>query len=279
VYDPTHQSIRNFSILYSSEFRKIMMERKKKADEEESRTSIKNIFPTLFDFFTTPPATEDSPAPAARLVMFGPGLESVNTKLVVHKIVNARSSTFSVEKCLQGLPGGVGSGVRVRYKHMYSFDLMCLYSNSARVREVNKMERLDPSLNRMLVEDSMGQVTMQPSVVQLLSTIHGLVFVADSTVENKEKERFTEEMDLIQKELMLMLESLSGSHKSIPLIVLSCRRSNAASHRSLEEITQGLCLQHLQRPWGVFEVCCEDMKGVEKGLDWLLDFLNRKQDG
>ena len=27
----------------------------------------------------------------------------------------------------------------------------------------------------------------------------------------------------------------------------------------------------------MFEVCCEDMKGVEKGLDWLLDYLYRSK--
>ena len=30
------------------------------------------------------------------------------------------------------------------------------------------------------------------------------------------------------------------------------------------------------RPWGVFDVCCEDMKGVQKGLDWVLDHVGRK---
>ena len=30
------------------------------------------------------------------------------------------------------------------------------------------------------------------------------------------------------------------------------------------------------RPWGVFDMCCEDMKGVQKGLDWVLDHVGRK---
>ena len=30
------------------------------------------------------------------------------------------------------------------------------------------------------------------------------------------------------------------------------------------------------RPWGVFDVYCEDMKGVQKGLDWVLDHVGRK---
>ena len=30
-------------------------------------------------------------------------------------------------------------------------------------------------------------------------------------------------------------------------------------------------------PWGVFEVCCENMRGVEKGLDWVLHHLAKKR--
>ena len=30
-------------------------------------------------------------------------------------------------------------------------------------------------------------------------------------------------------------------------------------------------------PWGVFEVCCENMRGAEKGLDWVLHHLAKKR--
>ena len=41
-----------------------------------------------------------------RLVLFGPGIESEHTKLLVHKIVSARSSTFDAVEFIKGLPGG-----------------------------------------------------------------------------------------------------------------------------------------------------------------------------
>ena len=41
-----------------------------------------------------------------RLVLFGPGIESDHTKLLVHKIVSARSSTFDAVEFIKGLPGG-----------------------------------------------------------------------------------------------------------------------------------------------------------------------------
>ena len=42
--------------------------------------------------------------------MSGPGIESEHTKLLVHKIVNARSSTFDAVEFIKGLPGGEVSG-------------------------------------------------------------------------------------------------------------------------------------------------------------------------
>ena len=29
--------------------------------------------------------------------------------------------------------------------------------------------------------------------------------------------------------------------------------------------------------WGVFDVCCDNMRGVEKGLDWVLHHLAKKR--
>ena len=53
--------------------------------------SISDLLPRLLAFYVALPAEQQC---SARLVLFGPGIESLNTKLVVEKIVNARSSTF-----------------------------------------------------------------------------------------------------------------------------------------------------------------------------------------
>ena len=50
-----------------------------------------------------------------RLVLFGPGIESEHTKLLVHKIVSARSSTFDAVEFIKGLPGG-----KIFYKDLNS---------------------------------------------------------------------------------------------------------------------------------------------------------------
>ena len=168
--------------------------------------SIKDILPRLLAFYVSLPAEEQC---SARLVLFGPGIESANTKLLVHKIVNARSSTFDAVEFIKGLPGGIGSGVRINYKHMYNFDLMCLYSNSESIRESiycnRSSARLEPEINRMLVKDSSnGKLAIQPSIVKLLPTIHALVFAVDTSISSRE--RVVEEVEVMRKELGLMLE-------------------------------------------------------------------------
>ena len=210
AYDPRVQGNREISVIYSPEFRRIMIEKNGKAKQDPFRAmlenSIKDILPRLLAFYVSLPAEEQC---SARLVLFGPGIESANTKLLVHKIVNARSSTFDAVEFIKGLPGGIGSGVRINYKHMYNFDLMCLYSNSESIRESiyrnRSSARLEPEINRMLVKDSSnGKLAIQPSIVKLLPTIHALVFAVDTSISSRE--RVVEEVEVMRKELGLMLE-------------------------------------------------------------------------
>ena len=165
VHDPTLQGNREMSVIYSAQFKKIMIEKNQsrgKNAQDPFRTMLENsigdILPKLLAFYVNLPAEEQC---SARLVLFGPGIESENTKLLVHKIVNARSSTFDAVEFVKGLPGGIGSGVRINYKHMYNFDLMCLYSNSERMREDifndrGYSARLDPAFNRILHQELGG---------------------------------------------------------------------------------------------------------------------------
>eukprot|EP00092_Neocalanus_flemingeri_P010169 GFUD01010959.1.p1 GENE.GFUD01010959.1~~GFUD01010959.1.p1 ORF type:complete len:400 (+),score=126.28 GFUD01010959.1:108-1202(+) len=276
AYDPNVQGNREISVIYSPEFRRIMIERKGKAKQDPFR-AMKDILPRLLAFYVSSPEEYFS----ARLALFGPGIESTNTKLLVHKIVDARSSTFDAVEFIKGLPGGIGSGVKINYNHMYNFDLMCLYSNSESIRETvyhnRNGARLDPNLNRMLVKDSTGKLAIQPSIVKLLPTLHALVFAIDTAVDSREK--VAEEVEGMRKELGVMLESQSKFNLCIPLLVLACRNESVGANCfiSLEEIIVGLELLEMKSPWGVFEVCCENMRGVEKGLDWVLHHLAKKR--
>jgi len=282
AYDPSVQGNREISVIYSPEFRRIMIEKNGKAKQDPFRAmlenSIKDMLPRLLAFYVSLPVEEQC---SSRLVLFGPGIESVNTKLLVHKIVNARSSTFDAIEFIKGLPGGIGSGVRINYKHMYNFDLMCLYTNSESISESiyknRSSARLDPDLNRMLVKDNTGNLAIQPSIVKLLPTIHALVFAVDTAVECMEN--VVVEVGVMKKEFEVMLESMAKFHKSTPLLVLACRNESegASCFISIQEIIEGLNLQEMKSPWGVFEVCCENMRGAEKGLDWVLHHLAKKR--
>jgi hypothetical protein len=58
----------------------------------------------------------------------------------IFKVVNSHTCLFNALDFVNGLPGGFGSGVRIDFRKMYKFDLMCLYTNSQRVREHQKGE-------------------------------------------------------------------------------------------------------------------------------------------
>ena len=207
VCDPGIQGNREVSVLYSAEFRRIMMERNK-AKPDPFRVmlenSIKDMLPRLLAFYVQLPQEEQC---SARLVLFGPGIESPSTRHLVHKIVNARSSTFDAVEFIKGLPGGIGSGVRINYKHMYNFDLMCLYTNSEIIRERlylgNRAGRLDPDLNRMIVKTGNG-LQLQPSILKLLPTLHCLLFAVDTAMGVGEK--LEEVMAVVRRELEVVTQ-------------------------------------------------------------------------
>ena len=65
--------------------------------------------------------------------------------------MNSHTSLFDALSFVSGLPGGFGSGVRIDFRKTYTFDLMCLYTNSARVRETQRgIDRLLAANNRLL---------------------------------------------------------------------------------------------------------------------------------
>ena len=89
---------------------------------------------------------------------------------------------------------------------------------------------------------------------------------------------------------------MSKFHQSTPLLVLACRSGavEADSCMTLQDIIEGLKLQNMKwlegiieilsdllllsfSPWGVFDVCCDNMRGMEKGLDWVLHHLAKKR--
>jgi len=283
IHDPTLQGNREMSVIYSTQFKRIMIEKninRNKQVQDPFRSMLENslgdILPKLLAFYVNLPAEEQC---SARLVLFGPGIESEHTKLLVHKIVSARSSTFDAVEFIKGLPGGIGSGVRINYKHMYNFDLMCLYSNSATIRnsvisEKGYFARLDPQLNKILTHDLSGKPVLQSGISKLIPTVHALVFAIDATSKNDVDE---DNLDVMRQELGVLLESQEKFNTPTPVLILSCYTLSRNIFWTPSQIVIGLRLNSLSRPWAVYQVCCDNMKGIEKGLDWVLHHLAKRR--
>ena len=73
------------------------------------------------------------------------------------------------------------------------------------------------------------------------------------------------------------MESQEKFNTPTPILVLACYNLTRAKCWTLSEIVTGLRLRTLSRPWGVFHVCCDNMRGVEKGLDWVLHHLSKRR--
>merc|ERR1719411_1693354 len=126
-----------------------------------------------------------------RLIMFGPGIESDHTQLS-DRILNSHDNGLNATDLVPALvPGGFGSGVRIEFKQISSFDLICLYINSKRVRSNLKgSSRFLKENNRLLIKDATEQTdgVLHQHVLKLLYTLHGLIFVVCDQSEDVKHE-------------------------------------------------------------------------------------------
>jgi hypothetical protein len=239
-------------------------------------------------------ANDDDP----KLALFGPGIESPYTKHLVHKMVTSHTSLFDATGFISGLPGGFGSGVKIDMRKSRAFDLVCLYTNSAKVREGRAAAtRLNAANNLLLVGDVVvgdagGQQSspaLHPSVLRLLPTLDALVFSLDATglAEMSADER-SEALHWHRTELELMTGGLSTVEAgregaATPVLVLCCRREGAGSGArgvwpTPAELANGLGLRRSDaRPWAAFEVDIESMDGLARALDWILYHCQKKR--
>lgn len=218
---------------------------------------------------------------STRLALFGPGIESPRTKLLVHKVVNSHTDVFDAVSFVGGLPGGFGSGVRINFRKLQTFDLMCLYTNSARAREErDPAERLARGTNKLLSSDQNDdEPKLHESVVRLLPTVHALLFAVDSASLSEAGEEDREAvLKQCERELRLMASGVGAKmRRHTPVLVLSCRWGTEkvvdpaylASRLGLEE-DSGL-------PWAVYDVAIGDMEGMARALDWVLYHCQKRR--
>lgn len=283
VRDPTLQGSKELYLLGSSEFRSALQSLKRKEGDDWGRY-LKSFLPkswsTTKSFF--------DPDLAARCALFGPGIESTNTKHLVHRMVNSHTSLFNAMDFVPGLPGGFGSGVRIDFRQMYILDLMCLYTNSESIRESRRgVTRLMAAHNKLLASDVTPEKKEQeeflhPSVLSLLPTLHALFYALDASVFVPEMPEIEREKELayLKSELGLMMEGLRDCERHLPILVLSCHLGRETEAIKLEDLASKLGLKDerwASRPWGVFSVNISTMDGMGQALDWVLYHVHKRR--
>ncbi len=228
---------------------------------------------------------------STRLALFGPGIESPNTKHLVHKVVNSHNNVFDAVNSIPGQTGGFGSGVRIDFRKLQTFDLICLYSNSARIREtLQGGDRLRAENNKLLSasanegEEEDG-FQLHDSVLKLLPTAQALIYAVDATELSDAAlaaDAREEQLRCCRLELRLMVRGLGARDRHTPVLVLACRR---VKKKTDQGIGLGLLAESLgltdsswsARPWAVFEVEIEDMEGMARALDWALYHCQKRR--
>ena len=226
----------------------------------------------------------DAAVSHCKLALFGPGIESPRTKHLVHRIVQAHDSSLNAVDFVAGLPGGIGSGVRVKFEKGRVFDLVCLYTNSGRLREdYEGVERLLARNNRMLTRNADAEEEemewLHDNVLRVLPTLDVLLFAIDAnSVPLDLGDPQHPQIKYIKRELDIMIRA---SSKHVPVVVLCC--SDTASQPTSDRpnydvigLSKALCMGQLQRPWSIFEVNIRDMKGFVNALRWI--FYRREKE-
>ncbi len=118
--------------------------------------------------------------------------------------------------------GGFGSGVRIDFKKSFTFELICLYTNSERVRESQQgLNRLLAANNRLLVTDVTPpeSVSIRRQNVNVASESAFHQQNGENDVENVENDVQNDVKDDVSKESVLPETFLHENvHKLLPTI-------------------------------------------------------------
>jgi hypothetical protein len=187
---------------------------------------------------------------------------------------------------------------------MYTFDLLCLYTNSSRIRSNHKgPERLiaGEAHNRLLRSDydefeeehkkEKGEKQwLHENVLKLLPTLNALVFAVDASESD---------LNLVKSELNVMRRGMKVGKPDTPLLVLCCYSALSEQHLQLayssdavsnqlnennerepvdvETLVEAIGMNTLQRPWAVFFVDIDNMNGLERALSWVLYHIYKQK--
>lgn len=284
--DPTLRGHKELFLLYADEFKEALKQHRERDRRSRSEAPLRTLRAFLPRFLLRGDGSLADDEIQARLALFGPGIESAHTKHLVHKVVNSHTDLFDALAFVSGLPGGFGSGVKISFRQAHAFNLMCLYTNSGRVRENQKgVDRLLAANNKLLVKDvaveeENEKPTLHDSVLKLLPTLDALVYAIDATELNllPTEEKRAEQLKFLKSELFLMIDGLDEQDRHTPILVLSCSWQGRAGGVGVRYLADGLGLRgRVKRPWAIYNVDIADMEGMARSLDWLLYHIRKRR--
>ena len=231
----------------------------------------------------------------SKLVMFGPGLETITSCLVTNMF---KSSEF---KQVNMVPGrnGYGSGIVLKLFNHKPFNLTILYTHVSKVRQNN--ENHDLRVNRLLVAsavensaDGQVQYELQDQVKDAISDADGFVYVVDThhrALELDKKEKCcaadaaatAQEMGLIDNYKLELEVMTRETSKELPVLLLACHCDEGPSVKksgrvSCAKIVQELEMQRLRQRWQIrsCDISNKKMRDLTLGFEWILNHLEQR---
>ncbi|KAL0628453.1 F-box only protein 4, partial [Plecturocebus cupreus] len=183
-----------------------------------------------------------------RFAMFGPGLEELNTSLVL-------SLMSSEELCpTAGLPqrqiDGIGSGVNFQLSSQHKFNILILYSTTRKERDRAREEHTS-AVNKIFSRQNEGddqqgsRYSVIPQIQKVCEVVDGFIYVANGEAHKRHK--WQDEFSHI----MAMTDPAFGT-SGRPLLVLSCISQGDVKRMPCFYLAHELRLHLLNHPWMSF---------------------------
>ncbi|XP_033738378.1 F-box only protein 4-like [Pecten maximus] len=206
------------------------------------------------------------PKKVPKIAMFGPGLESENTSILVRQMLTARTLLEQVGM-VPGQFDGVGSGWLLKMADCSNFQLSVLYSASKSIRQQPGWDRINGNnLLQVSIQDGEVGVELKPAVKDFCRTVDAFIYVIDSTLSATGESN--------QEFYTMVNERWSATH--VPVLVLSCIKNSNASRIPCIKVVEKLAMSNMNRPWQVRDCEAENLTEVLEGIRWVVEQSHRR---
>ncbi|XP_063114187.1 F-box only protein 4 [Cavia porcellus] len=208
-----------------------------------------------------------------RFAMFGPGLEELNTSLVLSLMSSEELSPTA------GLPhrqiDGIGSGVSFHLNNQHKFNILILYSTTRKERDRAREERtsaVNKMFNLQLEGDDQqrSRYSVIPQIQKVCEVVDGFIYVANA--EAHKRHEWEDEFSHI----MAMTDPAFGS-SGRPMLVLSCISEAHVKRMPCFYLAHELHLSRINHPWMVQDIEADTLTGFLNGIEWILEEVESKR--